>query len=61
LQDIHTPIQLWHGEADQNAPVEMARFAASAIPKCEAKFYPGEGHLSLFKKHAAEFIRVLVS
>ena len=60
LQEIQTPILLWHGEADQNVPVEMARYVASAVPKCEAGFYPNEGHLSLFKKHAAEFIRVLV-
>lgn len=61
LQDIQMPIQLWHGEADQNIPVEMARYAASTLPKCEAKFYPNEGHLSLFKKHAEEIIRALVN
>lgn len=61
LQDIQMPILLWHGEADQNIPVEMARFAASALPKCEAKFYPEEGHLSLFKRHAGEIIQTLVS
>lgn len=61
LQEIQAPVLLWHGEADQNIPVEMARFAASAIPKCEAAFYPDEGHLSLFKKHAAEFIRALTA
>ncbi len=60
LQEIQTPIQLWHGEADKNIPVEMARFAESAVPKCEAKFCPAEGHLSLFKKNAAEIIRALV-
>jgi len=57
LQDIQMPLLLWHGEADQNIPVEMVRYAASAIPKCEAKFYPNEGHLSLFKKNAEEIIR----
>lgn len=61
LQEIQTPIKLWHGEADQNVPVAMARFVESAVPKCEAKFYPDEGHLSLFKKHAAEFIRALTN
>ncbi len=61
LQDIQIPVNLWHGEADQNIPVEMARFAASAIPKCEAKYYPNEGHLSLFKKNAKEIIYTLVN
>lgn len=60
LQEIRAAVLLWHGEADQNIPVEMARFAASTIPKCEAKFYPEEGHLSLFKKYAKELIRELV-
>ena len=59
LQDIHMPVSLWHGEADQNIPVEMARFAAAALPQCEAKFYPEEGHLSLFKKQAEEILRAL--
>ena len=57
LQDIHMPVMLWHGDADQNIPVEMAHFAAKVIPKCEAKFFPNEGHLSLFKKNAEEIIR----
>lgn len=61
LQDIQMPIMLWHGESDQNIPVEMARYAATALPKCEAKFYPHEGHLSLFKKHAQEIVRALVN
>ncbi|MBI4760183.1 MAG: alpha/beta fold hydrolase [Chloroflexota bacterium] len=61
LQDIQTPVIIWHGEKDKNIPVEMARFAASAIPNCEAKFYPNEGHLSLFKKHAEEIVRALVA
>jgi hypothetical protein len=32
---------------------------ASIVPQCEARFYPDEGHLSLFKKHAEEILRVL--
>ncbi len=60
LEDIQMPVHLWHGEMDRNIPVEMARYAASALPKCEAKFYPKEGHLSLFKKHAEEIARALV-
>jgi len=61
LQDIQMPIMLWHGEADQNIPVEMARYTATVIPKCEAKFYPDEGHLSLFKKNAEAIIQSLTT
>lgn len=60
LEDVQMPILLWHGEQDQNIPVEMARYVDSVIPKCEAKFYPNEGHLSLFKKHAKDIIRALL-
>lgn len=60
LQEIQMPILLWHGEADQSVPAAMARYAASAIPQCEAKFYADEGHLSVFKKYAEEIIRSLV-
>jgi pimeloyl-ACP methyl ester carboxylesterase len=60
LEDIQTPVLLWHGEVDQNVPVAMARYMAKAIPHSEAKFYPNEGHLSLFKRHAEEIVRSLI-
>lgn len=59
LQEIQAPILLWHGGEDKNIPVEMARYVESTVPKCEAKFYPHEGHLSLFRNHAEEIIRAL--
>ena len=45
--DIHAPTRLWHGEQDTIVPVEMGRFYAHSIPRCEATFYPDEGHFSL--------------
>jgi pimeloyl-ACP methyl ester carboxylesterase len=45
LEDIRAPVHLWHGEQDANAPVTMGRYLATVIPKCQASFYPGEGHL----------------
>jgi len=45
LEEIQTPVHLWHGEQDANAPVAMGRYLASVIPDCQATFYPGEGHL----------------
>lgn len=60
LQDIKLPILLWHGEMDQNIPVDMARYMADALPNCDARFYPNEGHLSLFKKHAPQILQLLM-
>ena len=59
-QDIHTPVLLWHGQADRNIPVEMASYLASALPQCQAQFYPAEGHLSAFKKYAEKILQALV-
>lgn len=58
-QDIQIPIHLWHGEADQNAPVAMGRYMAQAMPNCQATFYPDEGHLSLFKKNITLILQTL--
>lgn len=60
-QDIQIPVYLWHGEADQNAPIAMGQYMAAAIPNSQAKFYPGEGHLSLFKKYAKEIFQTMIS
>lgn len=56
---IQIPVYLWHGEEDQNAPVAMGRFMARQIPNSKANFFPGEGHLSLFKKYIEEIILTL--
>jgi pimeloyl-ACP methyl ester carboxylesterase len=59
-QDIQIPVFLWHGETDRNAPISMGRYLANAFPDCKATFYPGEGHLSLFKKKVQEIIQSLI-
>lgn len=58
-EEIQIPVSLWHGEDDKNAPIAMGRYMAHAISKSQAKFYPGEGHLSLFKKYVKEIIQTL--
>lgn len=54
LQDVQTPVLLWHGEDDQNIPVAMARYVADTLPHCDAAFYANEGHLSLFRKNVSD-------
>ena len=58
LQDISTEVHLWHGEADQNVPVAFGRGLAGAIPHCQARFYPGEGHLMAIT-HMPEILTTL--
>jgi pimeloyl-ACP methyl ester carboxylesterase len=47
LEEIRSPVFLWHGEADVIVPAAMGRELAERIPGCRAKFYPEDGHLSL--------------
>ena len=51
LQDVHVPVRLWQGMVDQILPATMARRLAAALPACNARFLPGEGHLSLVVRH----------
>jgi pimeloyl-ACP methyl ester carboxylesterase len=60
LEKIRIPVQLWHGEADRNAPPAMGRFLARTLPDCRARFYPGEGHFSLLVKNGQEIHGELV-
>ena len=59
LEDIKMSIHLWHGEEDRNAPPAMGRYLADAIPNSQARFLPGEGHLSLFVHHIEEILLLL--
>lgn len=45
LDRIHMPLRLWHGEADAQVPVAIARRLAAVLPDCHARFMPAAGHL----------------
>jgi pimeloyl-ACP methyl ester carboxylesterase len=55
LQEIETPIYLWHGELDRNVPVAHAYHEARAIPFATLHLCPGEGHW-LLVDHMAEVL-----
>jgi pimeloyl-ACP methyl ester carboxylesterase len=59
LKDISIDVRLWHGEADTNAPIAMARYLQRAIPKSRATFYPDEGHVSLMHRYGCEILGAL--
>jgi pimeloyl-ACP methyl ester carboxylesterase len=60
LQDIETPIHIWHGELDRNVPVTHAHSEASAIPSATLHLCAGEGHW-LLVDHMAEVLPVVAA
>lgn len=50
---------LWQGEQDVNVPLNMGKFLARAIPNCQARFLPNEGHLT-YMHHWPEIVAALV-
>jgi pimeloyl-ACP methyl ester carboxylesterase len=60
LEDIRTKVHVWHGEADLNAPFAVhGKVLAERLPNVEAKFYPGEGHISLIHKYLETILQTL--
>ena len=60
LQDISMQIHLWHGDLDTQVPVSVGQYVAKAIPNCQAKFLPDEGHLSLAHNYIEEILDILI-
>ena len=63
LEDIspNLKVHIWHGEADVNIPVAMGRGMCKAIPNCQGKFYPNEGHYSTIFNFFEEIVTTLTS
>jgi pimeloyl-ACP methyl ester carboxylesterase len=61
LQDVRMSVSLWQGLADQILPAAMARRLAAALPACNPRYFPGEGHLSLVVRQIGEVLAELRS
>jgi pimeloyl-ACP methyl ester carboxylesterase len=62
LEDIQMKVQIWHGEEDLNAPFAAhGKVLAQRLPHTEAKFYPGEGHISLIHRHLETILKTLTA
>jgi pimeloyl-ACP methyl ester carboxylesterase len=60
LEDIQAKVHVWHGEEDLNAPFAAhGKVLAQKLPYVEAKFYPGEGHISLVHKYLKNMLETL--
>jgi len=49
LEEIQLPVTIWHGDIDASIPLSMAKQIATAIPNCNLKVIPKEGHFLFFK------------
>ena len=60
LTAIEVPVELWHGLDDTVVPPVHGERLAAALPRCEARFLPGEGHFSTPVKAIGEALERLV-
>lgn len=58
LEDITTPVHLWHGDKVRNVPISHARLQAARIPGAHLHECPGEGHM-LMVDHLEEILRTV--
>ena len=61
LQRIEVPIEIWHGEDDRVVSPEQSRILARTLPLVTEHLVPGEGHFSLFARHAEQIMQSLLS
>jgi pimeloyl-ACP methyl ester carboxylesterase len=60
FEQIQTPVQLWHGDCDENVPLHHSTYAAERIPHATLNVVEGAGHLLLLS-HIAEITRALTN
>jgi pimeloyl-ACP methyl ester carboxylesterase len=58
LAEVGCEVFLWHGDEDASTPIAMARHVAAALPRCRARFFPGEGHF-VAARHWDEIVDAL--
>jgi pimeloyl-ACP methyl ester carboxylesterase len=61
IDRIAVTVHLWQGECDLNVPSATGRHLARTIPRCQATFLPGEGHVSLAVNHLEQILSVLTT
>lgn len=59
LHEARRPVRIWHGLADRIVPAVMARRIAAELPDAEARYFPGEGHLSFIVRRFEDVLASL--
>ena len=61
LEEVRTPVRLWHGKTDRSFSHHLAEEVARRLPNCQARFVEGAGHYSLPIRHMHEILADLKS
>jgi len=59
LDEIRTPVRLWHGKLDRSFSWELAKTVAEKLPRCIPQFIESEGHYSLPILHVRRILEDL--
>lgn len=59
LADIQAPVHIWHGDKDNLAPPELARYVASNVPNAKLVMYSGEDHVGPITRHMNEIMQTI--
>ena len=61
LEEVQTPVRLWHGKTDRSFSFRLAEEVARRLPNCQARFVEAAGHYSLPIRHMHEILADLKS
>jgi pimeloyl-ACP methyl ester carboxylesterase len=60
LEDVRTPVRLWHGKTDRSFSYHLAEEVAKRLPNCQARFVEAAGHYSLPIRHMHDILADLI-
>lgn len=60
LEDIQSPVRLWHGKKDRSFSYQLAKEVAKRLPNCTTRIVEDAGHYSLPIRHMREILADLI-
>jgi pimeloyl-ACP methyl ester carboxylesterase len=54
VADVAVPTLFWHGDRDESCPLAHAQWMCARMPRASVVVQPGDGHLSIGVRRAAE-------
>jgi len=61
VEEIRTPVRLWHGTRDRTFSYTLAEALAKRLPECELRIIKGAGHYSLPIRYMDQIVAGLIA